>query len=216
MRCLLFKKKKKKRLWLWLVYAGEKYLTSIYTRSLAPFISAHGMSFYCYADDTQIFLSFPPSETQISTHISACLRDIQSWMDNHYQKLFIPALTSPFSDFSISQGHTTVTSSPSARNLGVVMDNRLSLSENIAAVTRACRFFLYNIHRSHPFLTIYSTCSSNGPAPPGLLQLSAGWPPGIHHQAPTTNPEGRGSSGIQHPQTLSHQSPTHWPPLTAC
>ena len=86
-------------------------------------------------------------------------------MENHHLKLnpskteliFIPALTSPFSDFSISLGETTVILSPSARNLGVVMDNRLSLSKNITAVTRTCRFFLYNIRRIHPFLTTYST-----------------------------------------------------------
>ena len=37
------------------------------------------------------------------------------------------------------------------------MDNRLSLSENITAVTRTCGFFLYNIQRIRPFLTTYST-----------------------------------------------------------
>ncbi|XP_061107291.1 uncharacterized protein LOC133134834, partial [Conger conger] len=102
---------------------------------------------------------------QVSARISACLRDIQSWMDNHHLKLnpgktemiFIPANTSPHLDLSISLGDTTLTPSPSARNLGVVMDSRLSLSENIAAVTRSCRFFLYNIRRIRPFLTPYST-----------------------------------------------------------
>ncbi|KAG5848698.1 hypothetical protein ANANG_G00101970, partial [Anguilla anguilla] len=59
-------------------------------------------------------------------------------------------------DFSISLGDTVVTS-PCAKNLGVMMDNRLSLSNNIAAVTRACRFFLYNIRRIRPSLTTYST-----------------------------------------------------------
>ncbi|KAJ8287601.1 hypothetical protein COCON_G00002600 [Conger conger] len=86
-------------------------------------------------------------------------------MDNHHLKLnpgktemiFIPANTSPHLDLSISLGDTTLTPSPSARNLGVVMDSRLSLSENIAAVTRSCRFFLYNIRRIRPFLTPYST-----------------------------------------------------------
>ncbi|KAG5855129.1 hypothetical protein ANANG_G00045700, partial [Anguilla anguilla] len=94
----------------------------------------------CYADDTQLFLSFSPSDTQVPARISACLRDIQSWMDNHHLKLnpgkteliFIPALTSPLLNFSISLGDTLVTSSPCAKNLRVVMDNRLSLSKNIA------------------------------------------------------------------------------------
>ena len=137
-------------------------LFSMYTRSLGPVISTHGMSYPCYADDTQLFLSFSPSDTQVFTQISACLRDIQSWMDNHHLKLnpgkteliFFPALTSPFSDFSISLGEATVTSSPSARNLGVVMDNRLSLSENITAVPghagSSCTTFGESVHSSQP------------------------------------------------------------------
>ncbi|XP_064164210.1 uncharacterized protein LOC135239463 isoform X2 [Anguilla rostrata] len=79
----------------------------------------------------------------VSAHISACLRDIQSWMDNHHLKL--------------NPGDTLVSSSPTAKNLGVVMNNRLSLSQNIAAVCLTCKFFLYNIRRIHPFLTTYAT-----------------------------------------------------------
>ncbi|XP_064197774.1 uncharacterized protein LOC135258301 [Anguilla rostrata] len=102
---------------------------------------------------------------QVSARITACLSDIQSWMVRHHLKLnpgkteliYIPALNSPLSDLSISLGNTILTPSPSTRNLGVVMDNRLSLTEHISAVTRSCRFFLYNIRRIRPFLTTYST-----------------------------------------------------------
>ncbi|XP_064193957.1 uncharacterized protein LOC135256013 [Anguilla rostrata] len=101
----------------------------------------------------------------VSARISACLRDIQSWMDNHHLKLnqgktemiFIPAPSSNLLDFSISLGDTVMSSSPTAKNLGVVMDNRLSLSQNNTAVSRTFRFFLYNIRRTRPFLTIYAT-----------------------------------------------------------
>ncbi|KAG5857225.1 hypothetical protein ANANG_G00017070, partial [Anguilla anguilla] len=86
------------------------------------------------------YLNFPQS---VSACISACLRDIQSWMDNHHLKL--------------NPGDTVVSSSPTAKNIGVVMDNRLSLSQNIAAVSRTCRFFLYNTRRIRPFLTTYAT-----------------------------------------------------------
>ncbi|KAJ8412820.1 hypothetical protein AAFF_G00117720 [Aldrovandia affinis] len=58
------------------------------------------------------------ADTQVSTRIAACLGDIQSWMDSHHLKL--------------NPGDTLVTSSPCVKNLGVVMDNRLSLSMNIA------------------------------------------------------------------------------------
>ncbi|KAJ8333770.1 hypothetical protein SKAU_G00410890, partial [Synaphobranchus kaupii] len=156
-------------------------LFSTYTKSLGPVITAHGLSYHCYADDTQLFLSFSPSDTQVSARISACLRDIQSWMDNHHLKLnpgkteliYIPALTSPPLNLSISLGDTPLTPTPCARNLGVVMDNRLSLSENIAVVTRVCRFLLYNIRRIRPFLTI-------GARLPGSPRICPSIPPKAH------------------------------------
>ena len=146
-------------------------------------------------------------------------------MDNHNLKLnpgkteliFIPALTSPFSDFSISLGETTVTSSPSSRNLGVVMDNRPSLSKNITAVTRTCRFFLYNIRRIRPFLTTYSTqllVQAMVLSWLGLLQLPASWPLGICHQTPTTYPDSAWYSRF--PDIRTPPPPPHWPPLAAC
>ncbi|KAG5840931.1 hypothetical protein ANANG_G00194120 [Anguilla anguilla] len=68
-----------------------------------------------------------------------------------------PAPSPP--EFPRAQSSVPFSSSctPCAKNLGVVMDNRLSLSKNIAAVSRACRFFLYNIRKVRPFLTTYST-----------------------------------------------------------
>ena len=57
---------------------------------------------------------------------------------------------------------------------------------------------------------------SNGPVPPGLLQLPASWPPGICHQTATTDPECCGMSDIRHSQIYAHYPAAHWPPLAAC
>jgi hypothetical protein len=46
-----------------------------------------------------------------------------------------------------------MTTPQSAKNLGVILDNTRLFSANIKAVTRSCRFMLYNIHRVRPFLT---------------------------------------------------------------
>ncbi|KAJ8340669.1 hypothetical protein SKAU_G00353020, partial [Synaphobranchus kaupii] len=71
--------------------------------------------------------------------------------------LFMPYKTSPLRDLFITVEGTMVAASRSARNLGVVLDDRLDFKEHIRATARSCRFLLYNIRRIRLYLTTYST-----------------------------------------------------------
>ncbi|KAJ8349835.1 hypothetical protein SKAU_G00249650 [Synaphobranchus kaupii] len=112
-----------------------------------------------------ILLDLSAAFDTVKESISACLTDISEWMATHHLKLnldktellFMPYKTSPLHDLSITVDWTVVAASRSARNLGVVLDDRLDFKEHIRATARSCRFLLYNIRRIRPYLTTYST-----------------------------------------------------------
>ncbi len=65
-------------------------LFSLYTFPLQGIIRRHNLQYHTYADDTQIFASFNPSQQHARsciTRIEACVSEIRQWMNANFLKI---------------------------------------------------------------------------------------------------------------------------------
>jgi len=107
-------------------------LFSLYTNSLGSVIRLHGFSYHSSADNTQLILLFPQSETQVAAHISVCLTDISQWMSAHHLKinsdktelLFLTGEGSNTHNLTTTFNHSVLAPTPTARNLGETLDSQ--------------------------------------------------------------------------------------------
>ena len=139
-------------------------LFTLYMLPLGNIIRKHSVNFHCYADDTQLYLSFRPDETNQLEKLKACLKDIKSWMTCNFLLLNSDKtevillgskhLRGTWSDEIVSQDDFTLTTgSTQIRNLGVIFDEDLSFNSHIRQISRTAFFHLRNIAKVRHILS---------------------------------------------------------------
>ena len=142
-----------------------------YTQAIGAICHRHGVSYQLYADDTQINITFriDDLEDQHAAHlkIEACIAEIRAWMIIHRLKLtddkteYIFLVSANNSGKITAQliriGEATITPTPSARNIGVMVDDILTMADHIKKVCQMCYLWHRNIRRIRPSLTVEST-----------------------------------------------------------
>ena len=128
------------------------------------------MGFHFYVDDTQLYLSFNSlsANDQVSSvsQVKFCVREIDNWMTRKKLKLnrdkteslvISPRYLPRPSLDSIEVGNYLVCPSVSARNIGIVFDQTLSLEKHANSVCKAALFHLRNIAKIREYLTVDNT-----------------------------------------------------------
>ncbi len=51
---------------------------------LGNIIRKYEISFHCYADDTQLYISTRPDETSKLSKLTECVKNVKDWMTNNF------------------------------------------------------------------------------------------------------------------------------------
>ena len=133
-------------------------LYCLYTRCIGDIITRYGLQYHCYADGIQIYVTIEPDSTLAAAkcELGQCTNNISLWLQknklklnkekteailfrNKYQHAAVSADV-----FLTIAGHR-VTARSSVRDLGVVLDNTLSMQAHVGQVTKSCYYQLRNI-----------------------------------------------------------------------
>ena len=132
----------------------------MYTTPLSTLILSLSLYHHLYVDDTQLFLSFHPSDFQANiSYLQNALTQITSWMTSN-----LLSLNSSKTEFlliglkrqlsKIHNSSTSIDTTQSARNLGFIFD--LSFSDQISALSKSCYHHIRALRCIRPYLDLHT------------------------------------------------------------
>jgi len=143
------------------VLFSVRFCSSCITRlhSVLSFhLSSLSLNHHIYADDTQLFLSLYSSYFDSSiTHLQNALQAISPWMSANLLTLNISK--TEFLLTGLKQQLAKISSCSldtvhSARNLGFILDEHLSFSDQISALSKSCYSHIRQLRCIRPYIDL--------------------------------------------------------------
>ena len=132
----------------------------VYTADIETIIEKHGVKMHLYADDTQLYDHSRVNNIERSVAaLEACLQDIVQWSSQRRFKLNPSKTELIWLDQAHSIGKLQqkplirlnsqeLSSSPSVRDLGVIIDSGLTLTTHVSILARTCFYQLRRIRQA--------------------------------------------------------------------
>ena len=135
----------------------------MYNTPLSTLTCSLSINRHLYADDTQLFFSFHPAQFDVKvSHLQYCLQEISSWM--HANLLTLNSSKTNFLVIGLSKqlskiDTSVLDTSHSARNVGFIFDNHLTLTDQIDSLSKSCYSAIRQLRCIRPYLD-YKTAST--------------------------------------------------------
>ena len=142
----------------------------LYTSPIGDILGKYNIPFHLFADDIQMFVTFKPSingdlQSAIS-QIEACAAELDCWMLENKLKLNkrkteLLVISSRFrnkpSQITVKIGNECIFPSASARNIGVMFQEDLSMSKHINNVCKSSFYHLRRLFKIRKYLDLKTT-----------------------------------------------------------
>ncbi len=146
-------------------------LFTIYMSPLGKIMERHGIQYHIYADDTQLYIAFSPSEnnTQKLTKekLEECIKSVKDFLlinkmklnDDKTEFLIIGTRQqlAKMNYDEIKVGDTLIKCADSAKNLGVIFDKNMGINKHISNTCRKGFYHIRNIAKIRNYLDQKST-----------------------------------------------------------